>query len=158
MEATNHVENEVTITPRDALLKVVSRENPNVLIVEDDRAFWPFWEKVFSIHGAKAHIDWAATEAEAERLIRARFRSARPYDLVIADVFLEGTGTGVDLWNRYGEEVANFIFVSGAPLSTQNLLMSLDFGCPVYLKKPLSAKKCLEVVDDVLELARQGGG
>ncbi len=157
METTMIKQPEITIQPKEAILRLVGREAPSVLVVEDDRAFWPFWEKVFSLHGTTPKIDWAATEEEAEEMIRSRYRMGRPYDLVIADVFLEGTGTGVDLWNRYGEEVANFIFVSGAPLSKDNLLMSLDFGCPVFLQKPLSAKRCVEVVDDILELARQGG-
>ncbi|MEK6556017.1 MAG: response regulator [Bdellovibrionota bacterium] len=119
-----------------------------VLIVEDDQAFRPFWEKVFQPYNAK--IDWATTSEGAEELIRLRFKKRDPYDLVISDIFLEGEGSGIDLWNRYGEETLNFIFVSGLPLSKYDLLMTLNFGCPIYLKKPLSIQSCREIVNNVL--------
>jgi DNA-binding response OmpR family regulator len=119
-----------------------------ILIAEDDLAFRPFWEKVFAPYNAK--IDWATTSEGAEDLIRMRFKKRDPYDLVISDIFLEGEGSGIDLWNRYGEETLNFVFVSGLPLSKYDLLMTLNFGCPIYLKKPLSMQACREIVGNIL--------
>lgn len=125
------------------------QEVKKILIVEDDLAFRPFWEKVFSPY--KTKIDWATSSEGAEELIRMRFKKRDPYDLVISDIFLEGEGSGIDLWNRYGEETLNFVFVSGLPLSKYDLLMTLNFGCPIYLKKPLSIQSCREIVRNILD-------
>lgn len=117
-----------------------------VLIVEDDLSFKPFWESVLSTSGFKLAMDWATSKEEAERLIRHRFRKDDPYDLVISDIWLEGEGTGIDLWNQLGEAVKNFVFISGLPISQLELLKSLNFGCPSYLHKPLSPKTCRELI------------
>ena len=127
-----------------------------ILIVEDDKAFWPFWKRVFSGR-PDVQIDWTPRLSEAEKLVRMRFRKQHPYDLVISDVFLEDDGTGIELWNKYGEEAKNFIFVSGMSLSAYDLLMALNHGYPVYLRKPLSIESCREIVDSCLGYAEGGG-
>jgi DNA-binding response OmpR family regulator len=118
-----------------------------VLIVEDDLTLRPLWERAFKSKGLDIKVDWATSMEEAERLIRHRFKYKAPYQLVVADIFLEGQGSGIDLWNRYGEEAMDFVFVSALPISKYEFLMSLNYGCPLYLKKPLSSKKCEEIAD-----------
>lgn len=133
-------------------------QHKKVLIVEDDLAFRPFWQAVFEDRGPTLRIDWATTQEEAETLLRAGYKHNQPYDLVISDIFLEGEGTGVDLWNRYGEEAKHFIFVSGKPLSPEELRSSLSFGQPAYLQKPLSLEQCRQVVSPALEAEEKEGG
>lgn len=120
-------------------------EVKSVLIVEDDLALRPLWERAFKTKTVK--VDWVTSMEEAEHSIRARFQNSEPYHLVIADISLEGTGTGIDLWNRYGEEATNFVFVTGLPISKQAFHTLLNYGYPPYYKKPLTAKKCLEIAD-----------
>jgi DNA-binding response OmpR family regulator len=122
-------------------------EEKRILIVEDDLTLRPLWEKVLMAKGRNLKVDWATSMEEAERLLRFRFKSGAPYHMVVADIFLEGEGSGIDLWNRYGEEAGNFIFVSAFPISRYELLMALNHGCPLYLKKPLSVQKCSEIAD-----------
>jgi len=129
---------------------LIQRHENLVLVVEDDLAQRPLWEKAFKSVDREIRVDWATSMEEAERLIRFRYQKGAPYKMVVADIFLEGTGSGIDLWNRYGEETLNFVFVSALPLSKFELLMSLNFGCPLYLKKPLNWKKCREVAEMVL--------
>ncbi len=144
------------ITPTPQLIPKVEVEL-SVLIAEDDLAFRPFWERILVQCGLVTNIDWVTTTTAAENLIRLKFRRAMPYDLVIADICLDGERTGVDLWNRWGEEAKNFLFVSGLPISKADLLMSLDFGCPTFLKKPLSAKTCREAIHAILNRRPPGG-
>lgn len=121
---------------------------PNrALIVEDDLALKPLWEKAFRSRGGRIWFDWVSTGEEAEKLMRFRYRNNNPYDMVIADIFLAGQQTGVDLWNRYGEETLNFIFVSSLPAGKFNQLMNLNFSCPLYKRKPLTFNTCTQIVD-----------
>ena len=120
-------------------------EEKSVLIVEDDLALRPLWERAFL--SKKVVIDWATSLEEAEHHIRTRFTQNQPYNLVIADISLEGKGTGIDLWNRYGEEASNFVFVTGLPITKQAFHTLLNYGYPPYFKKPLTAKKCLEIAE-----------
>lgn len=130
-------------------MSVDTDEEKSVLIVEDDRALHPLWERAFMAKAVK--IDWATSMEEAEQYIRVRFNSGNPYHLVIADISLEGKGTGIDLWNRYGEEASHFVFVTGLPISKQAFHTLLNYGYPPYFKKPLTAKKCLEIADMLSE-------
>ena len=116
-----------------------------VLIVEDDLALRPLWEKVFSSINKGIRVDWATSAEDAESLIRFKYTHGQPYHLVIADISLEGKETGIDLWNKYGEEVSNFAVVSALPISNYDFYTAIDFGHPPYFKKPLSAKVCLEI-------------
>ena len=130
-------------------MSVDTDEEKSVLIVEDDLALRPLWERAFL--GKAAKIDWATSMEEAEQYIRVRFKTGSPYQLVVADISLEGKGTGIYLWNRYGEEAANFVFVTGLPISKQAFHTLLNYGYPPYFKKPLTAKKCLEIADMMSE-------
>jgi DNA-binding response OmpR family regulator len=120
-------------------------EQRSVLIVEDDLALRPLWERTFVAKNVK--IDWATNLEEAEQHIRTHYSQNQPYNLVIADISLEGRGTGIDLWNRYGEEASNFVFVTGLPISKHDFHTMLSHGYPPYFKKPLTAKKCLEIAE-----------
>lgn len=132
---------------RQELASEITLTERRVLIVEDDRTLRPLWEKVLHRKNVPVKVDWATSLDEAERLIRYRFRSGAPYHLVVADIFLEGQGTGIDLWNRYGEESMEFVFVSGLSLSKFDLLMSLNYGSPLFFEKPLNYRKCSEIAD-----------
>ena len=129
-------------------VKGASEAERSVLIVEDDLSLRPFWEHIFKSKVPEVEMEWATKMQDAEQLIRMRFIRGAPYDLVIADVFLEGQGTGIDLWNRYGEEAKHFIFVSGQ-LPKYAFLRALDFGCPQYLKKPFLVHECEEAVNAI---------
>ncbi len=121
-----------------------------VLIVEDDISYRPMWEYVIQQTQPGVRIDWAQSEEQAEKLINHRVRNQTPYDLIIADVFLAGIKTGIDLWEKYGDWSSHFIFVSGLPREKFDELMSHDYGAPIYLQKPLRPKVCKELIKDLL--------
>lgn len=124
-----------------------------ILVVEDDRIQWPLWESILKSVYSDVEIDWETTESGAEALLRHAFQNNKPYNLVVADIFLEGRDTGIDLWNRYGEAAYNFIFVSGLSLKNFDALMStmtnLRAGGPFYLEKPVTPKLVKEVLNNL---------
>ncbi len=122
-----------------------------VLVVEDDLSLHPFWQKIFSLSPHPVRVDWTNRAEDAENLIRLRYRNGQPFYLVIVDIFLDGPATGVDLWNRYGEETQNFIFASTMPAGHYKSLMAKSHGCPIFLQKPLSLSNCFGIVDTILE-------
>lgn len=121
------------------------------LVLEDDQTQWILWENVLRSVNPDIEIDWETSESGAEKLIKQAYLAGHPYDLVISDVFLDGPETGIDLWNRYGEAATNFIFVSGISFPKFESMMSLKYGCPVYIQKPLLASDCKKIVSSISE-------
>lgn len=115
----------------------VSEMHDFVLIVEDDLSYRPFWEAVLGSLNKQFVIQWATKMSEAENLIRDLFKGGKKYFLVVCDINLEGEESGIEVWNRYGELVQNFLFVSGLSISRTELMYHLKFGSPAFLKKPL---------------------
>ncbi len=65
-----------------------------ILMVEDDLALYPLWTVIISrCFGASVEVEWAVSSEAAQDIMRA---SAKPFDLIIADIFLAGSGTGVE--------------------------------------------------------------
>ena len=120
------------------------------LVLEDDQTQWILWESVLRSCNPDIEIDWETSESGAETLIKQAYLAGHPYDLVISDVFLEGPETGIDLWNRYGEAASNFIFVSGISFPKFESMMTLKYGCPVYIQKPLLASDCKKIVNSMM--------
>lgn len=116
------------------------------LVVEDDKSQWPLWESILNSLESTVEVDWATKAEEAQELLRQSFLMNNMYDLVISDVFLEGSGTGVDIWNRYGEAAQNFVFVSGEDIAGNEISQKLQFGNPLFIKKPISPGNCKTIL------------
>ena len=128
-----------------------------VLILEDDFTFKPLWTSVIKHECPDAHIDWVQTEEAAERCIQLRRKMGQKYDLVVADIFLSGRKTGIDLWTRFGQTIENFVFVSSLPRDKFDTLVSADDKrYPVYIQKPLRASVCADVVRELLGAKEEG--
>ena len=152
METTTNLESTTHTTDTVPMALMFDAIQPlRFLVVEDDSSQWPLWENILKTSFPNAEIDWETDEAGAEALLRHAFQNDKPYNLVISDIFLEGPGTGIDLWNRYGEAAGNFIFVSSFSMANFDALMNTlahpPEGLPLYLQKPLSSKICKEAVE-----------
>lgn len=128
---------------------VTAPKSKKILVVEDDQTQWPLWEEILKeIEGPK-DIDWETSGERAEALLKYAYQKHEPYDLVISDIFLDGKETGIELWNKYGETADNFIFVSGVGMDKYEFLMSLDYGYPVFMKKPVPIRECKETIKSI---------
>ena len=76
-----------------------------ILIVEDDLALKPIWEKFFKLMAAGTVIEWAVSCEEAFKMINQTNEAGSSYFLIISDIFLAGSKTGMELINS--SEVAN---------------------------------------------------
>lgn len=120
-----------------------------VLIVEDDQACETILEGIVRSVDPHAKIDWVNSgEAAALTLVQERTKGV-PYNLVIADVFLAGKLTGVDLWKIYLEFNPSppVVLTSSLPYSRYlEQVGAAPEDPPVYLPKPFYAEECRRIV------------
>ena len=125
---------------------------PKILIVEDDITLEPIWSYIIERVNRKASVVWATAEAEAEELIMDSFEKGHEYDLVITDIFLSGSKTGIDLWNRFFHLLHGRIIVtSSIEYSKFAKYLGTTAAQPLYLQKPLSPHDCIEAVYGMLQ-------
>lgn len=137
-------------TNQRAHLEIEKMAN-RVLILEDDFTFKPFWTNVVRQSCQNAKIDWVQTEEAAERRIRYLQKNGFKYNLIVADVFLSGKKTGIDLWTQFYKAVDNFVFVSSLPREKFDKLVSGEgYTYPVYLQKPLKTSVCVDVIKQIM--------
>ena len=127
---------------------------PKVLVVEDDITSEPIWEYILQRVSEKTLIMWATSVNEADHMIRDAVAEGRPFDLVITDIFLSGSLTGIDLWQRFHTQMPTSIVIMSAiePMKVQKYFRGL--GDPVYLQKPLNMHKTIETVYELLQRPR----
>lgn len=126
--------------------------SPRILIVEDDTTLYHLWSQASSIVSNLVQIDWATSEIEAEELILDSLREGRQYDLLIVDIFLEGTRTGLDLYKRFGHLFYNHIIITSGT-EYQKYVEYLNIGslAPFCMEKPLQPTQCIEVLKRMLQ-------
>ncbi|MBY0384861.1 hypothetical protein K2X05_06850 [bacterium] len=126
--------------------------NPQILIVEDDITSEPLWEHIIQLASPKAYFDWATSESEAEHLIRQSKQRGQLYDLVISDIFLSGSKTGIDLWHNFNDILkGRMILISSIDHHKFVKYCGEEQNRPVYIKKPLNLSDCIETVYSILK-------
>jgi DNA-binding response OmpR family regulator len=122
-----------------------------ILIVEDDITMEALWRYIIDVACPGSHLDWATTGEAADHLLNETEKKGSDYDLVIADIFLGGTRTGLELWERHSGSASSFLLIS--VLSPQRLLQlarTRETALPVYLQKPLDPTQCIETIRALL--------
>lgn len=122
-----------------------------VLIVEDDLEYEPIWKVVFQKINPEITYTWSTSAHEAEQLIKEAELDGKKWDLIISDIFLSGSRTGLDLWQDWGEPLENMILVSGVEYSKVLDYIGLHRAPPVYIQKPFFIEDCIEVVTEYLQ-------
>lgn len=126
-----------------------------VLVVEDDITLETIWEQIILRVNPFALVDWATSATQGTQLIQASLSDDAPYDLIICDIFLSGTKTGIDLWTHYHEKFGGkFILVSSvSALKVQQLFVGDDH--PIYIQKPFNIRDAGVIVEDLLQCNRR---
>lgn len=118
-----------------------------ILIVEDDITLEPFWMSAVHKADPRAEITWVCSERDAEREIKTSLKRRAPYDLIIADLFLAGPRTGIDLWEVAGEELRNrMILTSGIHPEKFRRYFGDHNTAPPFLQKPYSLTETVETL------------
>lgn len=126
-----------------------------ILVVEDDKDVTALLRMVLMDIVADAHVNWATSfEDSVKHLIQnSDIVQSIPYDLIIADIFLEGNGIGLDLFkliNRTYSEVP-FLIISSLPY--EMVLESLGQEKKDYftfLPKPFQLSQCKDKVKNLI--------
>lgn len=130
------------------------RKGTKFLIVEDDIGIQQIWERIIDNIDPDAMIRWATTEEGAERLMRDRARLGDEFDVVVADIMLGGTKTGIDLWREHQGSAPRFLFTSGITKKKfKEMIGSHEGELPLLIQKPLNPNDCISCIRQMLELA-----
>lgn len=137
-------DNEVEVVPA----------SKRVLVIEDDLALTTVIDRVLRIIDPDIRIDWAvsAEEAASRILDRARNQEGHPYDLILADIFLEGEVTGLDFWRLCQRVFPDIplVVTSGLPVDRFFRVVGPDEPSPPFLPKPFSVDECYDVLSGAL--------
>ena len=127
-------------------------ERRKFLIVEDDSAAIPIWDKIIKTVDPKAIIRWATSEEAAEDMIRERANLGDTFDFIIADIFLAGPKTGVDLWKRFGGGKMQFLFTSSITRKKfLEMIGELRNEYPLLIRKPFQIRQCIDSLFALLQ-------
>ena len=126
-----------------------------ILIVEDDLDLVDVLERVLRSIDRDVEIDVATSAETALFRLNERARSAdeqRPYDLLIADIFLEGRTTGLDVWkicqNVYPE--IHLIVTSSLPIDKFLAATGRESAAPPFLAKPFTVMEVKKLFSRIL--------
>lgn len=130
-----------------------------VLVIEDDKTMTVLLGRALLDMNSDIEIHWAASlEQSLKQLIQnTDIEQKQPYDLVIADIFLEGNGTGLDFFKLMNETYPQIPFLVISSLALDQVLQALDGGTDsshlTYLRKPFLYSQCKEKVREILTRA-----
>lgn len=147
MEAQLKIEGET----EDQFKREMPQSTKSVLIVEDDITAEPIWEYILDRAEKNTHMTWATSVKEADLRLRAAISEGRPYDLLISDIFLSGSLTGIDLWSRFQALMPAAIILMSTihPIKMQSYFKGQT--APIYLQKPLNMHETIETVYELLQ-------
>lgn len=129
----------------------MERKFRKVLIVEDDLTQVPLWKHIISRISNSASIEWAVSSEQAKTIIQSAEVENKKFDLIIVDLFLAGSSTGLELLQSkvVEESGADTILVSA--VSKKNLEENIKtlLKKTKILAKPLSIVKCEKVINEL---------
>lgn len=132
----------------DIILKTRS-DHKRILVVEDDENMVDFMSKVLRDMLSNTEIVCVNSfeQAVGKIITNSGLNTKNPYDLIIADIFLEGVGTGIDLYKIIKRVYPNIPFFVMSTLSVELFYQSIaaeQKDNMFYLRKLFDFKKCKE--------------
>ena len=124
-----------------------------ILIVEDDLSLRPLWENFFRYRTHNVEVSWAVSCEGALKMVEMANKDQTPFFLIITDIFLAGSGTGMEL--LASEEVqkseARTILVSVA--DRDDIIREYGHQIPKtqVISKPLDFKTYEPIINNILE-------
>jgi CheY-like chemotaxis protein len=124
-------------------------EKKKVLLVEDSPESEALMRHLCHAANANVNVQCVATAEEAQRLLEADSH----FDFIIADHFLSGQHTGLDLWKVCNENFRRIPFMMTSSLDMREFVQltknNKDF--PPYLPKMWSKQTCLRILANFLD-------
>ncbi len=149
-----NVEHDV-VDPFLAVEEQVARDYRRVLVIEDDSELSNILDRVLRVIDQRMEIQWATSveEAQAKLVKQSKKDPDSPYDLIVADIFLEGSKTGLDLWRLCNQNFSDVpvVMTSALPMDKYYQALGQDAIAPPFLAKPFSIGECKQLFEAMFE-------
>jgi DNA-binding response OmpR family regulator len=125
-----------------------------VLVLEDDMALEPLLTRVIQAVSNGALVDWVTNVEEAKFRLKMWPNHQNPkYDLIIADIFLEGRETGLDFWQSCQFLVPNIpvLLMSSMAIDQFFTMLGQNVIAPPFIAKPIDIGECRQRIKGLLE-------
>ncbi len=121
--------------------------NPSILVVEDDRNLSNAVHRALKRAFKSATIVWVTTAEEAETKL-----SQQSFNVVLSDLTLCGTKTGIDLWRtcKANHQTTPFVMMSGMPVAQFLDRMKAETQPPPFLPKPFHVEELFQMLREYL--------
>ena len=125
-----------------------------VFVLEDDMDLSAVIERVLRSIDPMISLDWATSAEEALAIIQPTSSSYDwpVYDLIVADIFLDGKSTGIDFWRTCQDAFPDTPVVMTSALSLDRFFSTIgrDSVCPPFLQKPFTPSECKQIFQNML--------
>lgn len=118
-----------------------------ILLIEDNPFFQGIWESIIGRATASPFkLDWANNDFIATEML-----DKNKYDLIIADIILAGSRTGIDIWKEHACKDSFVIFVSSIPQEAFfELIKQTGKHHNHFISKPLNLNYCINCLAQVI--------
>jgi DNA-binding response OmpR family regulator len=134
-----------------------ARARKRVLVIEDDLCLETILCRILKAVSPEIEIDWLTSAEEALlRIEPTRGIAEGGYDLVLADIFLDGHTTGIDFWETCQALRPDLpvLLMSGMPIDEFFRTIGRESVSPPYLPKPFSVGECGQIIESMLKYGR----
>jgi len=116
-----------------------------VLLVEDSQESENLMRHICETVDGNMRLKCVKTAEEAQQVLQSNSN----FDLIIADHFLAGQKTGLDLWRNCQEQFKKIPFMMTSSLTNEEFLQKTeaDWNYPLFLHKPFSRKDCQHTIE-----------
>lgn len=123
-----------------------------ILIVEDDLSLKPLWENFFKYRTQKVNLEWAVSCEEALKMVQKSNREGEPFFLIITDIFLAGSGTGMELLKSREVEKSRARTVLVSVADRDEILTKFGHMMPQteVISKPIDFRKYAPIINNIL--------
>ena len=117
-----------------------------VLILEDDIELSMVIERILKSIDSRIILDWATSAEFALEQLKgsASIHYSAPYDLIVADIFLDGKSTGIDFWRICNDSYPDIPIIITSALGLDRFFSTIGHEAisPPYLQKPFTSGEC----------------
>lgn len=127
-------------------------QKKRIFIVEDDINCQTILKGVIRSIDSNVTIDSDESAESALRTVERECEAGRGYDLIIADIFLSGKATGLDLWKACLEKFRDTPLIVTSSLGMHRYfdMIGRDSHAPIFLPKPYKPTDCRFILQDLL--------
>ena len=124
----------------------------NVFIVEDDHACETILNRTIRSIDPSAHVEWEESAEQAILALEKDSANGKKYDLIIADIFLSGKYTGLELWEACQGKYPDtpILIISSLPVNLFLDRIGRRAIAPPFLPKPFHVGECRQIIEGLL--------